>query len=130
MIASSGILRYTKDHHGYKLVVEIDPEISKLARALLPRAWKVQPQRYVPHVTLVRREVPVRLDLWGLHEGETVAFEYDPEIRWDETYFWLDVFGPALIALRVELGLPTSSTKTRPPDARDCFHTTVGNTKR
>lgn len=31
--------------------------------------------------------------------------------------------------LRVSLGLPESSQWTRPPDGRECFHMTVGNTK-
>lgn len=113
----------------YRLVLEADPGLALLARSLAPKAARLQPGRYAPHVTVVRHEIPPQTAAWGRHEGEEIEFEYDPFVFDDGTYFWVQVRCPRLEEVRIELGLPPMSTWTRPPDLADTFHLTVGNAK-
>lgn len=124
--SSVGVLRY---HEGSKLNVEIDPEITRLARALVPKSVGLKRSRYAPHITVARNEVVPRLDLWGKHEGVFVPFEYEPFIHNDAVYFWFRVFSPLLTQVRVELGLPESSEWSRAPDGFESYHSTIGNLK-
>lgn len=128
---SKGPLRYSlTENAGYKLIVEVDPGISSLYRALVPKYIELNPQRYAPHISVVRREVPPNLEAWGKYEGELVDFEYTSHIYNGKVYWWLNAFSERLEAIRVELGLPVSSEYTRPPDGyMKCFHITIGNQK-
>lgn len=124
---SSGALRYSSEDGSYKLIVTVDPGIVALARALTP--VKLNTTRYEAHVSVVRHEIPPKLDVWGKHEGVIIPFEYCPIVYNDEKYYWLQVLSPELVKIRLELGLPASSLKSRPPDGTEVFHTTIGNTK-
>ena len=124
--SSVGALRY---HEGPKLNVEVDPEIVRLARALVPKATRLNHTRYAPHITVVRNEDVPKPELWGRHEGLFVEFEYEPHVYNDDTYYWLRVWSPVLGQIRTELGLPESSHWTRAPDGFESFHVTIGNTK-
>jgi hypothetical protein len=128
---SSGLLVYSKPTpETFKLIVEVDPDISHVARALAPKSAQLQPQRYPPHITVVRNEVPPKIDMWGALKGMEIEFDYSPIVHTDGRYYWLIVLAPKLHQIRVELGLPPSSKWTRPPDdMAECFHCTVGNTK-
>jgi hypothetical protein len=128
---SSGILRYSHaGDAGFKLIVEIDPGIAAFYRALIPKYIKTNPQKYDPHISVVRKEHTVNMDFWGKYEGESVDFEYDSHIHHGKVYWWLNVFSARLEEIRAELGLPVSSEYTRPPEGYiKCFHTTIGNTK-
>ena len=131
LFKSSGPLRYSiQEGYGYRLVVDVDPGIHELARALIPKAARVQRPMYPPHISVVRKQVPTRLEHWGRHEGREVEFEYCTRVFNDHTYWWLRVFCKELEDVRVELGLEPHSSWTVAPDGRRCFHTTVGNTKR
>jgi hypothetical protein len=130
LCVSSGPLRYSRlENGGFKLVLEVDPEIPRLARALIPKAVRLNQPRFAPHITVVRNEVPKRERYWGRLEGRTIYFTYSPVVCVGEVYFWLRVFCTPLNKLREELGLPHSSEWSRPPDGSECFHTTIGNTK-
>lgn len=129
---SSGKLRYS--HHegavGFKLILEVDPGIASLYRALIPKHVGLNHTRYDPHISVVRREQTVNMDYWGKYEGEEVEFEYDTEVHHGKVYWWLNAFSTRLEEIRVELGLPISSEYTRPPDGYEkVFHITLGNTK-
>jgi len=127
---SSGVLKYSNQPgYGWKLIVEVDPGIASYARALVPCSVDLKLTRYAPHISVVRKEVPVKQELWGLHECEEVPFEYSNFVYDDETYYWLRVFSPRLEEIRQELGLPRYSEAARGPDGHECFHTTIGNTK-
>jgi len=132
LFESVGVLRYSiKEDYGYRLVVEIDPEIVNYYRALIP-PWKGKPARqmYAPHISVVRNEVPINLDAWGKYEGEQVPFLYSNHIYHGTVYWWLNAFCTRLEAIRVELGLPVSSQYTMPPEGFvKCFHLTIGNMK-
>jgi hypothetical protein len=124
--SSIGILRYREDN----LVVDVDYGIVDLARALVPKATYLNRQRYAPHISVVRHEKPIILKNWGKHENAEVEFKYSTYIYNDEKYYWLQVLSPALNNIRVELGLSMFSKWSKPPDGQDCFHITIGNTKK
>jgi hypothetical protein len=131
LFQSKGILRYSKTEiAGYKLVVEIDPEISKFYRSLIPKYIKIQPQKYTPHISVVRKTYELDLSLWMSREGFAVSFFYCNVIRNCERYYWIDVFSIELEEIRKELGLPLHSRFIGPPkEYIHCFHITLGNIK-
>lgn len=128
---SSGILRYSHaGDAGFKLIVEVDPGIASLYRALIPKYVELNGTRYAPHISVVRREHTVNMEYWAKYDGQSVDFEYDTHIHHGTVYWWLNAFSTRLEEIRVELGLPVSSEYTRPPDGFvKCFHITLGNTK-
>ena len=123
MITVQGRLKFSDE----KVWVDVDPGIVQLARALIPVARRPKPQRYPPHITVVRNE-PFGLPPTARTERD-VWFTYDPAVIEGETYWWLRCWCLDLTALRLSLGLPASSEFSRPPNGEDCFHITVGNTK-
>jgi hypothetical protein len=130
---STGILRYSRSESGgYRLVMEIDKELSRFYRSLMPKWITLNSQRYPPHVTIVRaeKEVPLHLEHWGKYEGEEIDFIYHNEVHCGKVYFWLNVFCVRLEEIREELGLPVISEFTLPPEGFvKCFHATLGNFK-
>lgn len=124
---SVGPLRYTDAE--YKLNVEVDPEIVRLARSFVPKTVKLNRTRFAPHITVVRNEIPKNISGWRSLEGVFVGFEYDPCVLNDDTYYWLRVWSPTLTKIRIELGLPASSEWTRAPDGFESYHLTIGNLK-
>lgn len=128
---SIGVLRYDRTpSYGFRLVMEIDPGINLLYKALIPKYKNVTGQRYSPHVSIVRKERPANLKAWGLYEGRKVRFKYSPDVHTDGIYWWLNVYSSQLEAIREELGLPVHSKITEPPGQfKRCFHTTIGNNK-
>lgn len=129
MFTSTGTLIYS-DLPQFRLVVNIDPEIAKYYRSLLPKNIKVRLPMYKPHISVVRHETPTRLEYWKKYHGKQVSFIYNPYIFIGVTYCWLKVHSTELEDIRVELGLARHRTGvTRPPDEQPCFHTTIGNFK-
>lgn len=127
---STGPLRYGfEEDYGFKLVVEVDPEIHRLARWLVPAEFGIIKPRYSPHITVVRRETPVVMERWGTDEGRTVEFWYETYVRNDETYWWLRVFSDDLAQVRKELGLLAYGRTSMAPDLKRCYHMTIGNVK-
>lgn len=128
-IESEGVLHYSLEAGVYRLVVDIDPAITDFYRALVPKAVRLNRQKFAPHVTVVRETAIPAPARWGAYEGERLTFVYKPEIRVGDVYYWLEVYSTRLGDIRAELGLPRSSSNTRPPDDAECFHTTIGNLK-
>ena len=114
----------------HKIHVEVDPGIVDLVRALLPPHIRLNRTRYEPHITTVRDEEVPRWEVAAELHGTPIPFEYDPRVVAGEVYWWLRVWSPELVRLRRSLGLSDLSELCRPPDLEDCFHITVGNTKR
>jgi hypothetical protein len=128
--SSEGTLVYSIEHTvGHKLVLVIDPGIAETYRALIPKVVRLNRPKFAPHISVIRKEPVPKVERWGKHDGERVAFEYEPVIYNDETYYWLRCYSPRLIEVRRELGLEYLSELARPPDLADCFHTTIANTK-
>lgn len=127
---SSGILKYSiKEDYGYRLVVDVDPGIAEVARALIPKAAKVKMPMYPSHISVVRKQVPTNIEAWGCFEGQAIEFEYHPWVFNDETYWWIRVYCKELENIRIGLGLESHSFMTMAPDMERCFHMTVANTK-
>ncbi len=126
---SKGPLRYSQDTDGlFKLNVAVDPGLVDFYRALIPA--RVNRQRYAPHITVVRREVPTHMEAWGKFESEEVEFAYSNHVHCGTVYWWLNVFSKRLEDIRLELGLAAFGELSRPPDGSECFHVTLGNNKR
>ena len=127
---STGILRYSIGNTGYNLIVRVCPDISYLYRSLVPKSIILNLQKYKPHISVVRKETPVNLDMWGKYQNHKIDFEYSNYVYNGEVYYWLNAFSTELENIRLELGLPVSSQYTRPPgDYKKCFHITIGNLK-
>lgn len=137
LFQSRGVLEYhanlsVKDHRFLdgKLIVVVDPNISLYYRSLVPKWMPLNPQKYPPHISVVRREVPPNMAAWGKYQKETIDFTYSNEICNGKVYYWLNAFSKRLEEIRTELGLSISSEYTRPPDSwTKCFHITIGNCK-
>jgi hypothetical protein len=129
MQRSIGTLRYSRAEGKYWLVVDVDPEIVNFVRALLPPYIKLNKQKYSPHITVVRNEVPPNKDKWNLYNGEKIEFEYDPSVKNGTIYWWLNAYCDRLCEIREELGLTPHSDLTKPPNDESCFHITIGNNK-
>ena len=127
LYSSTGVIRY-----GFtNLVVDIDPEIVRYYRALMPKYIQSNPQMYPAHISVVRKEVPPKMEFWRKYEGEKIEFFYSPIVHQGSVYFWLNVFCSRLEKIRVELGLSISSEYTRPPEGHvHTFHCTIGNSKK
>jgi hypothetical protein len=129
MFTSTGTIKYYSNP--YKLIVEVDQDISEYYRKLIPK-YIDQPARqmYAAHISVVRNEIPPHLSLWGKYEEEEIEFYYDNEVHFGEVYCWLNVWCKRLEEIRLELGLPVSSRFTLPPEGFiRCFHITLGNFK-
>lgn len=125
---AQGILKYNQN--SYKLIVEVEQDIVDYYRALLPKYIVINRQRYGAHISVVRKEMPTCLDVWGKYEGELVTFNYTSEVFFSKVYCWLNVFCVRLEEIRLELGLPVASEYTLPPEGFiKCFHMTLGNFK-
>jgi hypothetical protein len=129
MRTAMGTLRYGAD---FRLTVEVDEGLAALYRSLLPKHIAVNRPRWDPHITVVRagKETPSIVEHWGRYEGEDVIFGYDPDIRIDPVYLWLNCWCDRLAEIREELGLPAKSRWTLPPSGgHQCFHLTIANKK-
>lgn len=122
-----GQLRYFEDP--YKLIVEVEPEISYYYASLVPKYFRLNRQKYAPHISVVRHEIPVKLENWRKYEGSLISFNYNNEIENDEKYFWLGAASKELEKIRVELGLVNVNWITKTPDGSHNFHITIGNIK-
>lgn len=129
MFAFTGILTTFVEQNNFKLIVEVDSEISNYYRSLIPKYCRVNRQRYTPHISVVREESIIHLDRWNLLQGKTVICWYNNVIFNDETYFWLEVNSLDLQTIRVKLGLTPTNRITRSPNGEHSFHITLGNTK-
>lgn len=140
LFASSGILNYTKVEpynegtiqNPYRLTLDVDKELARYYRSLIPKCYLTNLPRYSPHITVVRpeKETPINMEYWERYQGEEIPFYYDHQIFSDETYYWLNAFSDTLENIRSELGLPISSMYTRPPTGYvKCFHITIANKK-
>ena len=131
LFKSNGVLKYEDaSQYKYKLILEVDRGIYFFYRSLIPKWIQTSPQKYAPHISIVRKEQPTNLEHWGKYEGEQIEFEYSNEIHHGQYYWWLNAFSCRLEEIRLELGLPVSSEYTVPPEGYvKNFHITLGNVK-
>jgi hypothetical protein len=126
LFTSTGTLRY-----GYtNLVLDVNQGIVDYYRALMPKYIYTNRQMYAAHISVIRKEVPTKMELWGKYAGEKVEFKYSNIVHHGEVYYWLNAWCERLEQIRMELGLPVDSPYTRPPDGfAKTFHITLGNVK-
>lgn len=135
LLKTTGFLNYqildTPQYKGYKLTVEgIDPGIAKFYRAMIPKSRIAKPQMYAPHVSVVRKEIPVNLDYWGLHDLKHIELYYDPYVFESDVYYWLNFYSHELEHIREELGLANKKWDIDPAEGYNkCFHMTIANRK-
>lgn len=132
MYSSFGKLNYSIVDGNYRLVVECDQGIADMYRSLIPKYYNVNRPRCPAHITVVRpyKETPADLTDWEAYQGESVEWFYEPHIRTDGMYFWLNTFCNRLEDIRLELGLPVQSEFAQPPERfKKYFHVTLVNCK-
>lgn len=124
---SEGRLEYGP---GLRAVVWVEQDISDLYRKLIPKYYYAQPQLYPSHITVVRLrlETAKNMEVWNKYNGELVPFSYDSSIRFDGTYFYLNVQSERIGDIREELGLPRFRFGELGADKR-CYHVTIANVK-
>lgn len=126
MFASSGKLVYSENP--FKLIVEVDKEISRYYRSFIPKSIRFNKQKYDPHISVVRNE-NIDEKNWRKYSGCYAEFSYSNYIYCDETYWWLEVSSKFLEEVRAELGLPLISDITMSPSKTHRFHITICNMK-
>jgi hypothetical protein len=115
---------------GLRAVVWVEQDISDLYRKLIPKYYYAQPQLYPAHITVVRLrlETAKNMEVWNKYNGELVPFSYDSSIRFDGTYFYLNVQSERIGDIREELGLPRFRFGDLGADKR-CYHVSIANVK-
>ena len=133
LYSSTGVVKYSHDSsYGYRVITEIDEDIVKYYRKLIPKYIWHRPQKYGSHITVVRRETPTGEGLlnWGRHDGEEVVFKYENTVYYNDRYYWLNCFSNPLENIRLELGLSIEERYTTPPILfNKTFHISLANYK-
>ncbi len=130
MFSSVGVIQYF-DFPIQKVIVEVDPEIVNYYKKLVPRYYRLQPQRYPPHISVIRNENILNLSAWKKYQNQEIFFFYHFAPQFDSIYAWLTVVAPELKFLRQEIGLaPVKKGITLSPDDKSDFHITIGNFKK
>lgn len=122
-----GKLQYFEDP--YKIIVEVDPEIVQYYISLVPKYFRLNKQKFLPHISVLRNEIPVNVENWKKYHNQNIDFYYNNLIEYDSKYFWLGVSAPELEKIRIELGLVNVNWVTKTPDGSHNFHITIGNIK-
>ena len=120
---SVGTLRYPEEG---KAILEIDQDICSYYRSMVPKHEPNPKSSMFPcHITAIRigKEIVVDQEAWAKHDGEQVPFEYENEVGFDGTSYFLRAYSPRLEEIRQELGMsPIREGKSE-------FHITIGNVK-
>lgn len=100
MIESTGTLDYSRAEDGsFRLVVDVDPGIVEVSRALVPKWIRLNRQKHAPHITVVRETSLPDPTRWGVDQGASITFRYNPEVQAGEVYYWLEAYCPGLPVL-------------------------------
>ena len=122
MFYTFGRIRYYRDY----CVAYIDRGLIDYYRSLIPKTHYVQPQKYPPHITIVRQKIEAspKKENWGKYEGMEIILYYDNRICYNyDLYYWLNAKSPQIEAIRIELGLPVYRVPF------NSYHITIGNKK-
>lgn len=132
MIKISPRKRYNASSEGWveyrenTCVLNIDPQIAKFYRALLPKSYDIRPPKYPSHITIVRKfETPNENFKEKWYDGYYFKFYYGGPVKYNGVYYYLDCQSPGITKLRKELGLPAYRF-----DDNRSYHITIGNTKK
>lgn len=131
LLTSYGNIIFHDDE--WKINVQVDNNLVDFYRSLVPKYIRLNRTRFLPHITVVRKENIPDKKLWYKLSKTTlkdIEFQYSPYIYNDgSVYWWLAVHCPFLNLLRKDLGLEYWSELCRPQDNSNYFHITIGNTK-
>lgn len=58
------------------------------------------------HISIVRGEEPINIDLWGKYQGKELEFSYGEFIKTNGSHWWLRIVCDQMNDIREELGLP------------------------
>lgn len=110
------------------IIVKVDEEICRYYRKLIQfysPTLRLNGSKDGAHITVIagkyERPDESHAKFWGRYEGETIDFQFNPEINSDGEYYWMEVECNRIEDIREELGL--KRTILHP------WHLTVGNTK-
>lgn len=118
---SSGWLEYRDN----SCVLNIDPSITSFYRKLIPKHVGVKPQKYNPHITIIRSiEIPNSNFHDKPYHGYYFDFYYNGKIFQSGSYFFIPCDSKWFRMIRKELGL----NSYRFEDTKQ-FHITIGNIK-
>lgn len=114
MFRSSGILIYEPKAKSiptpgaWWLILDCCPDLARYYREMLARfaPWnKVMAPAWGCHISVVRGEEPPHKARWREGHGESVEFEYSPDLQTNGEYYWLPVRCDRLLEIRKRLGL-------------------------
>jgi len=106
------------------VVLYVARQLSDFYRSLIPKYKYVQPQKYPPHITVVRSfETPSKIN-WGFRNKDTLTIFYSNQIHYDNPYYYLNVYSTDVELVRRKLGLK------RYRQSYGCYHLTLGNDKK
>src|SRR5688572_9102476 len=82
-------------------LLSTEEDIIDLYRWFLKKYGKdTEPNKlWGPHVSVIKGTEPPDKTLWG-RRLPPVEFWYTPQIRWNGTHAWIDVFSPAMSEVR------------------------------
>lgn len=139
MFSSVGVLHYEMANTDppYKAILTIDPSIAAYYYSTISKAAKAKRQMFPAHISVIRKETPRDISVWGKYEGEEVEFQYEHNVRQDNVYYWIDAYSTRLEEIRTELGLHNAplhpaTYHTPMPEGYPYtkrFHITIGNIK-
>ena len=128
MILTTYQLRGIIQYYNSWALAWVASELDRYYRALLPKAWYVQPPMNKPHISIVRSFEEPNRDRWGEYEGKEILIDVFDGVQTDGLYFWLDCFSDEVGYIRRSLGLPTFRENDGWSDY-NCYHITIGNVK-
>lgn len=111
-----GTLVYDPERTGLKrrsgpwwLVLETDDEITRYYRWWVQRELGVtlNKQAWRAHITVIEGTEPPNKSAWLKYANQIFEFDYEHELMVGGPFYWLNVECDPLLAIRVELGLPT-----------------------
>lgn len=127
MFDSRGIIKYdTSD--GNRVAVSVEQSIGDYYYSLIPKFYRALKPRWSAHVTVVSPiDEIINWDKWGIREGQIANFVYDPTIKYENNYWWFNLWSIEMEDIRKELGMSIKSRITIPPPVYSkCFHCTLG----
>jgi len=108
------------------MVIKVDDEICRYYRSLVnaySRMVVLNASKHGAHITVIagKYEHPKNKHHWDKYNNQKIRFDYDPYIKTNDEYFWMEVKCPKIEKIREELGLTPRITIP--------WHLTVGNLK-
>ena|SRR5690606_16840890 len=104
------------------IVANLSHDFGRYYLSLLPKYLKVNGQRYTPHITIVRSFECPNKTKWVSYNEQLITVVYEPLIKFDGTYYFLDCYSEEISRIRLEQGLERYRMY-------ECYHITIGNTK-